>query len=97
MRGLVAVGQPLRERCVRKDPLTWPAPSQPGVGQFIPSSLAAAVTAAKAALCCSTVPPLSSTLILLRLAIGQPDALKHQYLKLLAHSVEKNKKYIKFA
>lgn len=35
-----------------------------------------AVAAATAALCCSTVPPDSRTRILLRLAIGQPDALK---------------------
>lgn len=74
-RGLVATGHPLSERWVRNEPLMCPAPSQPGVGQFIPSSLAAAVTAARAALCCSTVPPPSSTRILLRLAIGQPEAL----------------------
>lgn len=36
-----------------------------------------AVAAATAALCCSTVPPASRTRILLRLAMGQPDAL-HQ-------------------
>lgn len=34
-----------------------------------------AVAAATAALCCSTVPPASSTRILLRLAIGHPEAL----------------------
>lgn len=54
----------------------WPDPSQPGVGQFTPSNLIAEAAAATAALCCSTVPPLSKTRILFRFAIGQPDALK---------------------
>lgn len=40
----------------------------------VPSNLMA-VAAATAALCCSTVPPASRTRILLRLAIGQPEAL----------------------
>lgn len=38
--------------------------------------IAATVTAAIAALCCSIVPPLSRIRILFRVAIGQPDALK---------------------
>lgn len=70
-----ATGQPDSERCVKKDPFMCPEPSQPGVGQLTPSNLIADAAAATAALCCSTVPPLSSTLILLRFAIGQPEAL----------------------
>jgi hypothetical protein len=71
---LPAMGQPDRERCVRNEPLMCPVPSQPGVGQFTPSNFMA-VAAATAALCCSTVPPFSSTRSLFRLAIGHPDAL----------------------
>lgn len=48
---------------------------EPGVGQLTESNLRL-VADTTAALCCSSVPPLSSTRILLRLAIGQPDALK---------------------
>jgi hypothetical protein len=36
-----------------------------------------AVAAATAALCCSTVPPFSSTRNLFRLAMGHPDALRN--------------------
>lgn len=43
----------------------------------LPSNLIA-VAAATAALCCSTVPPASKTRILLRLAIGHPEALQIQ-------------------
>lgn len=70
-----ATGQPDRERCVKKEPLMCPDPSQPGVGQLTPSNLMAEAAAATAALCCSTVPPLSKTRILLRFAIGHPEAL----------------------
>lgn len=70
-----ATGHPERERWVRKDPFICPDPSHPGVGQFTPSNFIADAAAATAALCCSTVPPLSSTRILLRFAIGHPDAL----------------------
>lgn len=70
-----AIGQPDKERWVKKDPFKCPEPSQPGVGQFTPSNLIADAAAATAALCCSTVPPLSKTRILLRFAIGHPDAL----------------------
>lgn len=70
-----ATGQPESERCVKKEPLMCPEPSQPGVGQLTPSNLMAEAAAATAALCCSTVPPLSSTRILLRFAIGHPEAL----------------------
>lgn len=72
-----AMGHPESDRWVRKDPLRCPDPSQPGVGQLTPSNLMAEAAAATAALCCSTVPPLSRTRILLRFAIGQPDALKN--------------------
>lgn len=71
---LPAMGQPDRERCVRNEPLMCPVPSQPGVGQLTPSNFMA-VAAATAALCCSTVPPFSSTRNLFRLAMGHPDAL----------------------
>lgn len=73
---LPAMGQPDRERCVRKEPLMCPVPSHPGVGQLTPSNFIA-VAAATAALCCSTVPPFSSTRSLFRLAMGHPDALQN--------------------
>ena len=69
-----ATGHPESDLCVEKEPFMWPIPSQPGVGQFTPSNFIA-VAAATTALCCSTLPPDSRTLILLRFAIGQPDAL----------------------
>lgn len=49
-------------------------PSHPGVGQLTPSNFIAVATAT-AALCCSIVPPFSSTLILFLFAMGQPEAL----------------------
>ena len=52
-------------------------PSQPGVGQLTPSNFIAVATAT-AALCCSIVPPFSSTRILFRFAIGHPEALEFQ-------------------
>lgn len=60
-------------------------PSQPGVGQFTPSNFIAVATAT-AALCCSIVPPFSRTLILLRFAIGQPEALKVTIMKRLSNN-----------
>lgn len=66
---------PDSDLCVKKVPLMCPVPSHPRVGQLTPSNFIAVATAT-AALCCSTVPPFSSTLILLRFAIGQPDALQ---------------------
>lgn len=79
-----AIGQPERERWVKKDPFRCPDPSQPGVGQLTPSNLMAEAAAATAALCCSTVPPLSNTRILLRFAIGHPEALENtnHYIKI---------------
>lgn len=52
-------------------------PSHPGVGQFTPSNFIAG--AATTALCCSTLPPDSRTLIFCLLAIGQPDALQQRF------------------
>lgn len=60
--------------CVRNVPFMWPVPSQPVVEQCVGSNFIA-VAAAMAALCCSIVPPLSRIRNLLRLAIGQPEAL----------------------
>lgn len=70
-----AIGQPESDLCVEKEPFMCPIPSHPGVGQLTPSNFMA-VAAATAALCCSTVPPDSRTRILLRFAMGQPDALE---------------------
>ena len=77
-----AIGHPDSDRCVKKVPLMCPVPSQFGVGQLTPSNFMAVATAT-AALCCSTVPPLSSTLILFRFAIGQPEALKYDKKNIL--------------
>ena len=74
-----AIGHPESDLCVEKEPFICPIPSQPGVGQFTPSNFIA-VAAATTALCCSTLPPDSKALILLRLAIGQPEALKNNFI-----------------
>lgn len=76
-----AIGQPESDLWVENEPFMCPIPSHPGVGQFTPSNFMA-VAAATAALCCSTVPPDSRTRILLRFAIGQPDALKLDFLSI---------------
>lgn len=89
-----AIGQPDSERWVRKEPFKCPDPSHPGVGQFTPSNLIADAAAATAALCCSTVPPLSSTRILLRFAMGHPEALWESKLECSLGSFYKIKKNI---
>lgn len=75
---LPARGHPDNDLWVENEPLMWPIPSQPGVGQLTPSNFIA-VAAATAALCCSTVPPDSSTRSLFLFAIGQPDALENLF------------------
>uniref|UniRef100_A0A182MH72 Uncharacterized protein n=1 Tax=Anopheles culicifacies TaxID=139723 RepID=A0A182MH72_9DIPT len=72
--GPCAVGQLATVRCVLNVPSTCPLPSQPGVGQVNGSNLPAAACA-MAAFACSIVPPFSRMCILLRNAIGHPDAL----------------------
>lgn len=70
------MGHPLNDLCVRKVPFMCPVPSQPGVGQLIPSNLMEEAVETGVLCCCSIVPPFSKALILFRLAIGQPDALQ---------------------
>lgn len=66
--------------CVAYESFMWLMSSQPDASRLLSSYfMAAAVTAAMAALCCSIVPPLSNIRILLRAAIGQPDALSRTW------------------
>jgi len=68
------VGHPARARWARNELV-----SQLVVEQLSEADVNfMAVAAATAALCCSTVPPFSRTLILLRLAMGHPEALQQK-------------------